>query len=160
MPLSHLSPLPEVSLLADRNKNAPILLHEQNGEDQMLHEHKAVHQKGSPRLDQGVLLNAHIVLSSPGELADKFFGLALLLPLPSGDLSLQLWLGCEVIGGCSLLSWRWGKQESTRRVGSGSLSQFSKFLLISRWDYDNSCGVWHTMRPQRMLVATVNVYTS
>lgn len=23
----------------------------------------------------------------------------------------------------------------------------------------HSCGVWHTMRPQRMLVATVNVYT-
>lgn len=38
----------------------------------MLHEHKAVCQKGSLWLDQGALQNTHIVLSSPGELADKF----------------------------------------------------------------------------------------
>lgn len=38
----------------------------------MLHEHKAAHQKGSHQLGRGVFQNAHIVLSSPVELADKF----------------------------------------------------------------------------------------
>lgn len=148
VPLSHLSPLPEVSLLADRNKNAPILLYEQNGEDQMLREHKAVHQKGSPRLDQGVLQNAHIVLSSPGER--------------------QVFLDRLCYYPCLLETWvyscgwgvRWLEVGEGRRVQGEWAVDLSPNSAGSYWSPGgiNSCSVWHTMRPQKMLVAIVNVY--